>query len=139
MCTVLLRDRETALYERMIAERGLANRVILAEVSTRREVEDAFNATDVVLFLMQRKVTKDVPNSIIDGFVLGKPVLMTSVVDLAEVVRARGLGWVVEPGDAIDVRTIAATYDASCQNAAAYAEGMTPGRYVETVTAGYRA
>ena len=77
-------DNEIDLYEEMIQKRGLDGRITLSKVNSYADLRKAFMDTDVVLFLTQIKLTKDVPNSIIDGFALGKPVVMTNVVDFAK-------------------------------------------------------
>ena len=63
---------------------------------------------------MKKKLTKDVPNSIIDGLSLGKPVIMTNVVDFAKDVVDYDMGWVVKPGEMLDLDTIKRAYIKKC-------------------------
>lgn len=93
--------------------------------------------TDVVLFLTQTKLTKDVPNSIVDGFALGKPVVMTNVVDFAKIVTDYDMGWVINPGEVLDTRIIKARYKEMSQNAFKYSEMLTPFNYIKAIVSGY--
>jgi glycosyltransferase involved in cell wall biosynthesis len=136
-CNILLRDKETEAYEKLIHKRGLDDKIMLSHTVLYQDVKKAFLDADAVLFLMQKRLTKDVPNSIIEGFALGKPVLMTSVVDFANVVMDQGLGWVIRPGEMPDMNMVRATYKKKAQNAFQYSKNLTPETYINTVTDGY--
>lgn len=138
VCNVLLRDDEVNLYKKIIRKRRLDGRVILSNINSYDDLYKAFVETDVVLFLMQKKVTKDVPNSIIDGFALGKPVLMTDVVDLANNVIDNNMGWVINPGGAIDIKIIKSTYEEKSSNAFEYSEKLSPFNYIKIIVSGYK-
>lgn len=138
VCNILLRDGEVDLYKKMIKERGLGNRVILSNINSYNDLRKAFMETDIVLFLMQKRVTKDVPNSIIDGFALGKPVLMTSVVDLAKNVDDYDMGWVINPGEILDANIITSTYQVKSRNAFQYSKKLTSSNYIKTIISGYK-
>ncbi len=137
VCNILLRDNEINLYEEMIQKRGLDGRITLSKVNSYADLRKAFMDTDVVLFLTQIKLTKDVPNSIIDGFALGKPVVMTNVVDFAKIVTDYDMGWVINPGEVFDARIIKATYKEKSQNAFKYSEKLTPFNYIKAIVSGY--
>jgi glycosyltransferase involved in cell wall biosynthesis len=136
-CNIILRDNEIDLYSKMIVERGLVNRVNLLTIQKPRDLYDAFMYADIVLFLMQKKITKDVPNSIIDGFMLGKPVIMTNVTDLANTVISSDIGWVISPGEIIDMNVVTRTYKVKSENAFAFSQERTVDNYVSTVISGY--
>lgn len=137
VCNILLRDNEINLYEEMIQKRGLDGRITLSKVNSYADLRKAFMDTDVVLFLTQIKLTKDVPNSIIDGFALGKPVVMTNVVNFAKIVTDYDMGWVINPGEVFDARIIKATYKEKSQNAFKYSEKLTPFNYIKAIVSGY--
>jgi len=137
VCNILLRDDETDLYDEMIQKRGLGNRITLSKIDSYKVLCEAIINTDVVLFLMQKKMTKDVPNSIIDGFAFGKPVITTNAVDISKVVANCDIGWVVGNDEILSSRIIKETYKKKCKNAFKYSEVMSPSNYVETVVSGY--
>ncbi len=137
-CNILLRDNETVLYRQMIKDRNLQNRVTLSTVLSHSDLIKNFNETDVVLFLMQKQLTKDIPNSIVDGFALGKPVLMTDIVDLAEIVKNKKLGWVIKPGEPFDTQIISETYNERSNNVFLYSENLTSQQYVQTIVNAYQ-
>lgn len=137
VCNIILRDNEINLYEEMIQKRGLDGRITLSNINSYIDLRKAFMDTDVVLFLTQIKLTKDVPNSIIDGFALGKPVVMTNVVDFAKIVTDYDMGWVINPGEVLDTRIIKTKYKEMSQNAFKYSEILTPFNYIKAIVSGY--
>ena len=137
VCNILLRDNEIDLYEEMIQKRGLDGRITLSNVNSYADLRKAFIDTDVVLFLTQIKLTKDVPNSIIDGFALGKPVVMTNVVDFAKIVTDYDMGWVINPSEVFDAKMIKATYKEMSRNAFKYSERLTSFNYIKAIISGY--
>lgn len=136
-CNILLRDNEIGTYKEMIKKRGLQDRLIFSNIQSSSDLQRAFAETDVVLFLTQKRLTKDIPNSIIDGFALGKPTIMTSTVDFAKTVTDCNLGWVVDPGEVLDAGIIQTSYKEKSRNAFKYSEELTPSNYINAVVAGY--
>jgi glycosyltransferase involved in cell wall biosynthesis len=137
VCNILLRDNETSLYKKIIKKRGLDNRITLSNIDSIVDLHNAFLETDIVLFLMQKKLTKDVPNSIIDGFSLGKPVIMTNTVDFAKDVVDYNMGWVIKPNEILEIKKIKETYKEKSQNAFKYSKKMTSANYIKDVISGY--
>lgn len=137
-CNVLLRDQDTALYTKMIQQRQLTKRISLSNIDTFSELRRSFAETDVVLFLTQKKVTKDIPNSVIDGLSLGKPALVTDTIDLAKDVINCDLGWVIKPGETIDLATIKHGYAQKSRCAFNYSKNMTSASYIKSVLTSYR-
>lgn len=137
ICNILLRDNEISLYKKIIKKRGLTNRIILSTINSTTDLYNAFAYTDIILFLMQKKLTKDVPNSIIDGFSLGKPVIMTNTVDFAKDVVDYNMGWVIKPNEILEIKKIKETYKEKSQNAFKYSKKMTPTNYIKAVISGY--
>jgi len=138
VCNVLLRDSEVDLYKKIIHKKRLDDRAIISDINSYADLRNAFINTDAVLFLMQRKLTKDVPNSIIDGIALGKPVIMTNVVDFAETVKDHDIGWVVDPGEVLDMEKIKTTYGQKSRNAFRYSKEFTLTNYIEKIVSGYK-
>ena len=73
--TVLLRDNKTKEFINMINERKLNNRVKLLNIK-ENELETIFDKSDFVIYPIQKTLTKDVPNSLIDGISRGKPLIL---------------------------------------------------------------
>lgn len=94
--TVLLRDNKTKEFQQMILDRNLKKRVRMIDV-TEEELENEFDKTDFVIFTIQKKLTKDVPNSLIDGISRGKPLIMTDVFGFSEIVKKEKIGIVIKP------------------------------------------
>ena len=139
VCEIALRDKDTTRYRNVIWSRGLEKRMLLSDIHSRSSIRAAFQRADAVFFLMKKKLTKDVPNSIIDGFSLGKPVLMTNVVDLAEEVKKHDLGWVIRPGEKFDVQKAAGAYQRKAKNAFFYSKEFAPQKYIARTISAYKA
>ena len=76
--TVLLRDDKTAKFIEEIRSRNLENKVKLLDV-TEKELIEEFDKCDFVVYPIQKKLTKDIPNSLIDGIARGKPVILSTI------------------------------------------------------------
>ena len=59
------------------------------------ELKQIFQKCDFVAFTPKIKISKDVPNSIIDGLSLGKPCIITNIIDFSRVVEDRRMGLVI--------------------------------------------
>lgn len=94
--TVLLRDKKTKEFLEEVNKRNLNGRVRLVDVE-EKDLEKEFDNTDYVVFAIQKKLTKDVPNSLIDGLSRGKPLILSTVFGLSRVVEKEQVGFVIEP------------------------------------------
>ena len=96
--TIPLRDNDTETFN-MIAKRiGVSDRVKLLEIHNNTEIlTQLFDDSDFVAFVPQKRIVKDVPNSLIDGIVRGKPIIISDVIDFSQEVKKYGIGIVV-PG-----------------------------------------
>ena len=93
--TIPLRDNDTESFEKIAKELGVWDRVSLLEIhnDTERLIE-LFDNSDFVAFVPQKRIVKDVPNSLIDGIVRGKPVIISDVIDFSGVVNNENIGIV---------------------------------------------
>lgn len=94
--TVLLRDDKVKEFKKLIKERNLEKRVFLLDIQ-EEELETVFDKADFVIYPIQKKLTKDVPNSLIDGISRGKPVILSDVFGFSEVVKKEKIGIVIKP------------------------------------------
>lgn len=94
--TVLLRDKKTKEFIKMIKERNLEKRVFLLDIK-EDEIEEIFDKSDFVIFPIQKTLTKDVPNSFIDGISRGKPLILTDVFGFSKIVKKEKIGIVIKP------------------------------------------
>ena len=95
-----LRDNDTETFN-MIAKRiGVSDRVKLLEIHNNTEIlTQLFDDSDFVAFVPQKRIVKDVPNSLIDGIVRGKPIIISDVIDFSQEVKKYGIGIVVPGGE----------------------------------------
>lgn len=94
--TILLRDNDTKEYLNMINKKKLEKRVKLLDIKEEELVRE-FDKSDFVVFPIQKKITKDIPNSLIDGISRGKPVLISTIFGLAKIIKDANAGIVIEP------------------------------------------
>lgn len=94
--TVLLRDDKTAKFIEEIRSRNLENKVKLLDV-TEKELIEEFDKCDFVVYPIQKKLTKDIPNSLIDGIARGKPVILSTIFGFSKIVETEKIGYVIEP------------------------------------------
>ena len=89
-------------------------------------------------FVPQKRIVKDVPNSLIDGIVRGKPVIISDVIDFSEVVNNENIGIVfqkgVEPGR---INIDKDTYSTLSENAYRYSEIHSIEKYLEVIESAY--
>lgn len=98
--TIPLRDNDTETFN-MIAKRiGVSDRVKLLEIHNNTEIlTQLFDDSDFVAFVPQKRIVKDVPNSLIDGIVRGKTIIISDVIDFSQEVKKYGIGIVVPGGE----------------------------------------
>ncbi len=98
--TIPLRDKNTETFEKRAKEFDVWNRITLMEINNDLKLlEDIFDKADFVAFVPQKRVVKDVPNSLIDGLVRGKPIIISDVIDFSKVVAKEKIGFVVKRGE----------------------------------------
>lgn len=98
--TIPLRDNDTKNFNAIAKEKGVYDRVKLLEIHNNTQIlTQLFDESDFVAFVPQKRVVKDVPNSLIDGLVRGKPVIISDVIDFSEEVKQYGIGIVVQGGE----------------------------------------
>ena len=94
--TVLLRDDRTAKFIEEVKNRKLESKVKLLDVNEKELVEE-FDKCDFVVYPIQKKLTKDIPNSLIDGISRGKPVILSTIFGFSKIVTSEKIGYIIEP------------------------------------------
>ena len=94
--TIPLRDNDTETFN-MIAKRiGVSDRVKLLEIHNNTEIlTQLFDDSDFVAFVPQKRIVKDVPNSLIDGIVRGKPIIISDVIDFSQEEKKYRIGIII--------------------------------------------
>lgn len=94
--TVLLRDNKTKKFVEEIEKRSLENKVRILNVNEKELIEE-FDNCDFVVYPIQKKLTKDIPNSLIDGISRGKPVILSTIFGFSRTVQKENIGYIIEP------------------------------------------
>lgn len=98
--TIPLRDNDTKNFNIIAKEMGVYDRVKLLEIHNNTKIlTQLFDDSDFVAFVPQKRIVKDVPNSLIDGIVRGKPVIISDVIDFSHEVQNNRIGIVVPGGE----------------------------------------
>lgn len=98
--TIPLRDNDTETFNMIAKKIGVSDRVKLLEIHNNTEIlTQLFDDSDFVAFVPQKRIVKDVPNSLIDGIVRGKPIIISDVIDFSQEVKKYGIGIVVPEGE----------------------------------------
>ena len=98
--TIPLRDNDTETFNIIAKKIGVSDRIKLLEIHNNTEIlTQLFDDSDFVAFVPQKRIVKDVPNSLIDGIVRGKPVIISDVIDFSQEVKKFGIGIVVPGGE----------------------------------------
>ena len=72
----------------------------LLEIHNNTEIlTQLFDDADFVAFIPQKRIVKDVPNSLIDGIVRGKPIIISDAIDFSQEVKKYGIGIVIPCGE----------------------------------------
>jgi glycosyltransferase involved in cell wall biosynthesis len=137
--TIPLRDNDTESFEKIAKELGVWDRVSLLDIHNDiKRLIELFDNSDIVAFVPQKRIVKDVPNSLIDGIVRGKPVIISDVIDFSEVVNNENIGIVfqkgVEPGR---LNIDKDTYSTLSENAYRYSEIHSIENYLEVIESAY--
>ena len=134
--SVILRDNNVEEFIKEIAKRGLINRVKLIDVKTDEELENIFENVDFVAFPAQKRIVKDVPNSLIDGLCKGKPIIISDVLNFSEIVQKNNIGFVVK-NEVFDINLSVEQYQELSQRAYEYSEIHSKESYVKSIRKGY--
>ena len=124
--TVLLRDKKTKEFIEMIKERNLDKRVFLLDKS------------DFVIFPIQKTLTKDVPNSLVDGISRGKPLILTDVFGFSKIVKKEKIGIVIRPNTKpIKINIDKETYDNMSKKAFEVSKEYSSENYTNSIIKHY--
>ncbi len=135
--TVILRDHNTKKFIFEIKKRKLESRVTLLDV-TEEELMNEFDKCDFVVYVIQKKLAKDIPNSLIDGISRGKPLILSSVFGFSKIVDKRKLGYVIKPNTKPVVMNIGEEeYKEMSKNAYLVSEKYTKELYVNSIIKNY--
>lgn len=133
--TIPLRDSHTDELWQAAKSKGVANRINLLDISNTKELEEMFDRCDFVAFVAQDRVVKDVPNSIIDGLVYGKPAIVSDVLDFCTVVAQNRIGYVIKAGERPSrMKITAEAYRDMSERAYKYSARHTPAKYKQSST-----
>ena len=136
--TVVLRDHKIKAFLKELNSRSLMHRVSIVDVKTDGELERIFDECDFVAFPAQKKIVKDVPNSLIDGLCRGKPVIISDILDFSNIVSSRNIGFVTKGNEEkIDLNISREVYDWLSNNAFKYSAIHTSQNYVRAINDGY--
>ena len=98
--TIPLRDNDTKTFNMIAKKIGVSDRVKLLEIHNNTEIlTQLFDDADFVAFIPQKRIVKDVPNSLIDGIVRGKPIIISDAIDFSQEVKKYGIGIVIPCGE----------------------------------------
>jgi glycosyltransferase involved in cell wall biosynthesis len=129
---VVLRDDNTQQFLDEAKCRNVESRVTLTNIRSESDLIRAFERCDFVAFPAQKRVVKDVPNSLLDGLMFGKPSLLTGVIDFSEVVSEQRMGIVIPAGEkAKELKVTAEQYLTMSKNAYDHSKRHTPESYLQ--------
>lgn len=137
--TIPLRDNDTKNFITIAKEKGVYDRVKLLEIHNNiQTLTQLFDDSDFVAFVPQKRIVKDVPNSLIDGLVRGKPVLISDVIDFSQEVKQYRIGIVVPGGEkAKKINIDKETYIKLSERAYEYSERNSNEHYLNIIQNSY--
>lgn len=137
--TIPLRDNDTKNFNAIAKEKGVYDRVKLLEIHNNTQIlTQLFDDSDFVAFVPQKRVVKDVPNSLIDGLVRGKPVIISDVIDFSQEVKQYGIGIVIPRGEkAKRINIDKETYRELSKRAYEYSERNSNENYLSIIQNSY--
>lgn len=137
--TIPLRDNDTKNFNAIAKEKGVYDRVKLLEIyNNSQTLTQLFDDSDFVAFVPQKRIVKDVPNSLIDGLVRGKPVIISDVIDFSQEVKKYGIGIVVPGGEKAKKLTIdKKTYIKLSERAYKYSDRNSNEHYLNIIQNSY--
>lgn len=137
--TIPLRDNDTESFKKIAKKLGVWDRISLLDIhnDTNRLIE-LFDNSDFVAFVPQKRIVKDVPNSLIDGIVRGKPVIISDVIDFSKVVNDENIGIVFQKGiKPYRLKIDKDTYSILSENAYKYSEIHSTENYLKVIESAY--
>lgn len=134
-----MRDNDTKNFNAIAKEKGVYDRVKLLEIHNNTQIlTQLFDDSDFVAFVPQKRVVKDVPNSLIDGLVRGKPVIISDVIDFSQEVKQYGIGIVIPIGEkAKRINIDKETYRELSERAYEYSERNSNENYLSIIQNSY--
>lgn len=133
-----LRDNNTEDFWQLAKALGVHERVKLFWAKDDREIIDMFDSADFVAFVPQKKIVKDVPNSLIDGLVRGKPIIVSDVIDVRYIVEKHEVGFVIPKGELARKFNVSINeYAEMSQRAFEYSKIHSQQYYVEIISTKY--
>lgn len=137
--TIPLRDNDTENFEKIAKTLKVWDRVNLLNIHNNTDtLIELFDSSDFVAFVPQKRVVKDVPNSLIDGIVRGKPVIVSDVIDFSDVVGKEKIGIVIPKGEkASELNLSEKEYSILSENAYKYSEQHSQENYIKIIETAY--
>lgn len=137
--TIPIRDNDTKKFENIAKRLKVWSRIRLLDIQNdMTKLTELFDESDFVAFVPQKRIVKDVPNSLIDGIVRGKPVIISDVIDFSEIVNSENIGIVfhkgIQPGKLNIDKKI---YSVLSENAYRYSEVHSVEKYLEVIQSAY--
>ena len=119
---------------------GVWDRVSLLDIHNNTDtLINLFDNSDFVAFVPQKRIVKDVPNSLIDGLVRGKPVIVSDVIDFSETVFNNNIGYVIPKGKKAQKMDISIDeYAEMSKRAYEYSIVHSQENYVKIIEKGYK-
>lgn len=108
--TICMRGNDDGGYREVLRSANVLDRVAFENPKDIHSLRALFDNADFVAFIPQKRISKDVPNSIIDGFMFGKPAMASKQLDLADTIIANNLGLVFEEGQASAIQLSSQVY-----------------------------
>lgn len=131
-------NKDISGIQNEIAKRDLNNRVKLIDVETDEELEKLFENTDFVAFPAQKRIVKDVPNSLIDGLCKGKPIIISDILNFSNVVEKNNIGFVIKDGSLdLNLNLSIEEYEKLSTGAYEYSKVHSKENYVKVISDGY--
>lgn len=130
---VLPRDRKTSEFNKKVEALGISKRVDMKWIKSMEDLKNSFKECDFVAFTPKKKISKDVPNSIIDGLSLGKPCIISNVVDFNETVAKKQIGIVLPKHKIFSFKISINKYRIMSRNAFLYSLHNTKDNYTKII------
>ncbi|MBQ9313636.1 MAG: hypothetical protein IJ220_01335 [Clostridia bacterium] len=138
--TIPLRDNDIVSFVKIAEEYGVWNRISLVDINNNIDkLTELFENSNFVAFVPQKRIVKDVPNSLIDGLVRGKPAIISDIIDFSDVVLNEKIGIVFKRGEKAGKLDISEQkYKELSLNAYKYSEKHIPQNYVQIISNEYK-
>lgn len=131
---IALRDNKTREFLSIASEKGIRERVVLHDITSSEHLITMFEGCDFVVFTAQARVVKDVPNSLLDGLMLGKPIIISDVIDFHKTVADNDIGIVVAGGTAATkLKITSSMYTKLSENAYIYSKRHSTKSYLKII------